>query len=120
MIYTSYFAKRSSELAKPHVICPICLYPPKPYIPNVYKPFAPTEQIIWDYKHGGSWAEYEEAFNRDVLSKLDPKKVREDLKTISAGLDLVLLCYEKSDEHCHRRLVREWLNQNGIPCKELA
>lgn len=39
---------------------------------------------------------------KQVLSKLDPLEVYNDLD------GLVLLCYEKNDEFCHRHIVAEW------------
>lgn len=32
--------------------------------------------------------------------------------------DICLLCYEKPEDFCHRRLVSDWLNENGISCVE--
>ncbi len=46
---------------------------------------------------------YVKEYYRQVLSKLDPKEV---LKKIPDGS--ILLCYEKSDEFCHRHLVAFW------------
>lgn len=38
------------------------------------------------------------------------------------GLDyhpnIVLLCYEKPTDFCHRHLVAQWLIENGFECKE--
>jgi len=40
------------------------------------------------------------------LDVLDAKKVYEEL-----GEDSILLCWEKSGDFCHRRLVAEWLEK---------
>ena len=32
--------------------------------------------------------------------------------------DICLMCYEKPSDFCHRHLVANWLNENGIECKE--
>ncbi len=37
----------------------------------------------------------------------------------SGGLPLVLLCYECSDEFCHRHVLRRWLAGRGVRVKEL-
>ena len=47
---------------------------------------------------------YVEEYYKQVLSKLDPQLVYNDLKYD------VLLCYEEGTEFCHRHLVAEWLN----------
>lgn len=67
---------------------------------------APTQPLLDAYKkHKGSWAVYEEGFlglmaERQVERKL-PKELFEDRT--------VLLCSEHTPEHCHRRLVVEYL-----------
>ena len=38
----------------------------------------------------------------------------EDAWYNNKNFDIVLLCYEKPDEFCHRHLVAEWFNRNGI------
>jgi len=51
----------------------------------------------------------------EVLDKLDPKEVYEEL-----GEDAILLCWEEPGEFCHRHLVAEWLMKHlGIEIKEL-
>ena len=37
-----------------------------------------------------------------------------------AGLDkdIVLLCYERPTDFCHRHLVSAWFREHGIECKE--
>jgi hypothetical protein len=65
--------------------------------------------------------EYEILYRDQVLSKLDPQKVYDDL-----GEDAILLCHEKWDDiksgkaFCHRRIVAEWLEEElGIEVPEL-
>ena len=31
---------------------------------------------------------------------------------------IALICYEKPTDFCHRHLVADWLNKNGIECEE--
>lgn len=45
---------------------------------------------------------------------LNPNDILKEL-----GEDAVLLCYEKPGDFCHRHLVSQWLNENGIRCSEL-
>lgn len=66
---------------------------------------APTKEILDAYKGGGSWEDYEQAFgqlliHRSVDSELTPASFRQRT---------VLLCSEPSADHCHRRLVAEYL-----------
>jgi uncharacterized protein (DUF488 family) len=70
---------------------------------------APTQDLLDDYKKkGGSWDDYERRFiglmrERRVEATLDPG----DFETPT-----VLLCSEATAEHCHRRLVCEYLAQH--------
>lgn len=68
---------------------------------------APTQEMLDRYKKlRGSWAEYEKEFvdliaRRAVERKFSPESF--------AGA--CLLCSEDKAEHCHRRLVAEYLKQ---------
>ena len=45
---------------------------------------------------------YIREYYREILSKLDPEKIYKELD------NSFLLCYEKSDEFCHRHIVAAW------------
>jgi uncharacterized protein (DUF488 family) len=71
---------------------------------------APSEEILAAYKkqRNISWEEYEERFlrlmeKRGIENALD----QEDFKQRTA-----LLCSEATAEHCHRRLVVEYLSRH--------
>jgi uncharacterized protein (DUF488 family) len=67
---------------------------------------APTQEIIDHWrKKKGSWAEFERSFlalmaQREVESRIDRRLF---------AIPAVLLCSEPTAEHCHRRLVLEYL-----------
>lgn len=68
---------------------------------------APTQEILDAYKkNGGYWTTYE----RQFLALMTQRRVEEtlDKKVISGGC---LLCSESTPEHCHRRLVAEYLGE---------
>ena len=68
---------------------------------------APTPEILDAYKkHSGDWTVYEKEF----LALLKSRHVEEtvDKKIIDGGC---LLCSEVTPEHCHRRLVAEYLQK---------
>ena len=57
---------------------------------------------------------YTRRYYDEVLSKLDPRQVYEEL-----GPNAILLCWEAPGEFCHRRLVAQWLSENlGIDIPE--
>jgi len=69
--------------------------------------FAPTQEILDDYKKKkGSWAEYERRF-RDLMTKRMVSQVAANI----LREDDCLLCGEHTPEHCHRRLIAEHLQE---------
>ena len=68
---------------------------------------APTREILDTYRNGGGWAGYEGAF----LDLLRERRVEETLDRDLFKGPTVLLCSEAGPEHCHRRLVLEYLDR---------
>ena len=79
---------------------------------------APTKQMLDDYKKkGGDWSTYETRF-------LDLMRARRVEQTVARDTlaDGCLLCSEDTPEHCHRRLVAEYLERHwgGIDVTHLG
>lgn len=74
-----------------------------------YRPIpemAPEEALLKKYRDDSAWGDYEIAFNallqhRDLINSLD--------KTWWQNHHACLLCSENEPEHCHRRLVAEYM-----------
>lgn len=67
---------------------------------------APTQELLDAYKkHKGSWDNYERGF----LSLMAERRIEQALDRSSFARRTVLLCSEPTAEHCHRRLVAEYL-----------
>ncbi len=67
---------------------------------------APTQDLLDSYKkQRGAWADYERAF----LALLAERHVETALPRDLFAVPAVLLCSEPTAEHCHRRLVLEYL-----------
>ena len=84
----------------------------------VHEPrLAPTREILDAYRKGGGWPNYERAF----LDLLRERRVEETLDRDLFEVPTVLLCSEASAEHCHRRLVLEYLDREwkGVRAKHL-
>lgn len=62
---------------------------------------------------------YIEEFNKQVLKGLSQEEVARDLRA-KFGENVVLLCYEKPDEFCHRHIVGEWFRRAQIPVEEFS
>jgi uncharacterized protein (DUF488 family) len=78
---------------------------------------APTREILDAYRNGGGWTAYERAF----LDLLRERRVEETLERNLFDVPTVLLCSEAKPEHCHRRLVLEYLDRewSGIQAVHL-
>ena len=75
---------------------------------------APSAELLLETKAGKvSDAEYEERYIRETLSKLDPQEIARKYK------DSIFLCYESSEDFCHRQIVSAWLNENKVPVEEV-
>jgi len=67
---------------------------------------APTQDILDAFKkRKGSWEIYEEAF----LNLMRSRQVESQLSKDRFSKKTVLLCSEATPEHCHRRLVLDYL-----------
>ena len=67
---------------------------------------APNQEMLDTYKkQKGSWQDYERRF----LALMSHRKIEECLDKTMFNIPTVLLCSEHTPEHCHRRLVLEYL-----------
>lgn len=117
MIYTSYFA--SKKYNKNQGIS-ISRYN-KFWQGEVYSELFPSTSLLAWWKSLSEEAQkcqdyqqiYFEAYKQETLAKLDPNKVAAELE------GRVLLCYEKSENFCHRHIVAAWLRHFGYIVEEL-
>ena len=67
---------------------------------------APTQEMLDAYKKKkGAWAEYE----REFLSLMKERQIEDTVDRALFEVPAALLCSEETAEHCHRRLVLEYL-----------
>ena len=106
-VYTSYFAKLKKILDEGYFPISITRYPPKGIDVAKLKVFAPSEELLRKIKSGEiDETEYEKIYRKE-MEKFDFNLVWERLEQISeinGKKDLVLLCYEKSGDFCHRHI----------------
>ncbi len=67
---------------------------------------APTDELLSQYRDDKSWSQYEIAFNqllqeRNLITQLE--------RNWWASNPACLLCSEHEPDHCHRRLVAEYM-----------
>ena len=103
---TSYFGNKN-VVADPAAVS-IARWSPKWWgSRRRYISLAPSPSLLGRSKAGLPWQAYVEEYKREVLDRLDPKEVYEELK------DSIVMCWEKPGEKCHRRLVAEWI-ENAV------
>jgi hypothetical protein len=107
---TSYFAKsKKTEGAVSIAIgTPWWAQMPK------YVELAPSWEMVQELKAEGNIELYTERFYDQILGKLSAEKIYIDLE------HAILLCWEKYDKFCHRRLVAQWIKSElGIFVPEI-
>jgi len=68
---------------------------------------APTQDVLDDYKkRKGIWQDYERRF----LQLMEQRKIEEKIDRQLFEVPTALLCSEATAQHCHRRLVLEYLS----------
>lgn len=93
---------------------------------NSYTALAPKKDFFrtWKDNKGGLSEDennlyYMTEFYKKVLLPLSPEKVLNDLSQF--GDNVVVLCYENSNDFCHRHLVAAWLEKElNIKIPEIA
>lgn len=115
-IFTSYHAKAVQLIEMG--LTPISISVQFPRFSKIkyasYKELGPTYAML-----KMSLDDYDKLF-QEILGKLDPVKVHTHLTNLSQGKDIVLLCFEKDLNDCHRKQVGEWLEKKlQITVKEI-
>lgn len=119
MIYTGYFAKTKKYIEAGLTPISIAGRAPSFYDGIEYKKLAPKYALFAAYKSGElNEFQYAEGFKELTLDPLSQKQVEEELYELSNGNDVVLLCYEKQGDFCHRHLVADWLENAFIRVDE--
>lgn len=116
-IYTSYFAMLK-KIPSDIVPISIAISTPKWYTGLCYKKIAPDYQTVEKYKKDGNITEYKKEY-WNKIKHLTVQGIVKDLEKISKGKDVVLLCYEKSEDFCHRHLIAKWFEKENIVVTEM-
>lgn len=113
-IYTSYFAKYK-ELPEDLTAVSICRFTPW-WVGDMssYTKLAPTTNLLLGYKHGRvTKEEYIEEYKRETLYRVPVPKILEELTALlqEGHTGIVLFCYEKPHDFCHRHIVAEHITK---------
>lgn len=113
---TSYFSKvKQLEESGEKNLVSIAGKSPEWYGGSKYENLAPKYEW-WKQWHDGNLTndEYATLYKETTLDKLNPQEVADEL-----GKDAILLCWEAPGKFCHRHVVAEWFNENGIKTVEI-
>ena len=123
-IYTTYFSKIR---LLPGDVVPISISMKSPdwYKGLEYKKLAPKFNFFMEWKRNKNNGYYIDHYYSEVLNKLNPEKVIEDLINLIPSdheiNGIALVCYEKPGIFCHRHIVAHWLIKNiGIKVLEFS
>ena len=116
MIYTSYFSSKKYKPEEGVSIARWCKF----WTGLRFEALAPsTELISWwkslspEAQETTAAKQHYTSLYRAQLYKLNPAEVA----TILEGK--TLLCFEKTEDFCHRHIVAQWLRDAGFECEEI-
>lgn len=121
-IYTGYYAQMKKYVQADLVPVSIAYLMPVWYMGETCFELAPPRQLLKKYKDGILTPEgYTEEYKVFLDNEVKWSKVLKKLRGISSkhkGKDLVLCCYEKPEDFCHRHILAEYLTDTGIDVQE--
>ena len=113
-ITTGYFAQMTKYIKNGYTPISICGKAPGFYEAEgfkQYKKLAPKYNFFIEWKQGIIDNDgYIVRYLNYVLRGLNPKEVYKELFELSNHNKIVLLCYEKPFDFCHRHIVADWLS----------
>lgn len=122
-MYTGYFSKLKKYTDANLTPVSITLWAPDWYKGLQYKKLAPKLEFFNEWKNGAHKGDndyYVKEFTHQVIAKLDAFAVVSELEKMT-GVDdskIILLCYEKPKDFCHRHIVAKWLTMYSFDTKE--
>lgn len=115
MVYTSYFGGLKKLKADPSRVICVARYLPRELNCKQALELAPTAELLKEYKAGRlTDLDYVLKYKAEVLDKLDPAEI------VAKYDNMILCCYEKPTDLCHRHCIRLWLTAAGYSCEELG
>ena len=113
-MYTGYYAKIKEYKEAGLIPVSIAGKAPDWYDGLEYKKLAPKWEFFNEWKNGshkGDNEYYISHFKKEVLDRLSVPLVISTLMGMTNTIDnVILLCYEKPGDFCHRHLVADWIN----------
>ena len=123
-VYTTYLAKMKHA---PKDAMKVIIMRCPPYIEDkedvIHMPsLSPTNKLFSRYRKDKDWPSFEESFKDQMYNEPEIMKSIELLMELlddPEGNDVCLVCCEKDNAVCHRRLIAEYLESLGYKWEEL-
>ena len=106
-IYTTNYTKASRLSNKHYLKVSISLIRPKEFNGMQINSFAPSKELLTDYKNGLSEQEYETRYREQIDKLSDIYAFFKIMAKQAKGRDILLLCYEKKSAFCHRHILSD-------------
>lgn len=111
MIYTTYYANLKNIPTDAVIYAISNGVPAGITIPHLWQA-VPSWGDVQQYKRTGDW----EQFRSRYVQLLEFRKPSAWSELINSSKDIVLVCYEKCPDRCHRSLLAKWLNEHYGLC----
>lgn len=113
MIYTGYYAKLNKYEEAGLIPVAISGTIPEFYTNRLrYSDFAPRYSFFKAWRAGEIDNFEYTIMYKDYLDTLDKKEIKEDFDSPHKCSNMILLCYEKTGDFCHRHILADWLEEN--------
>lgn len=106
-IYTSNYTKARRLSDKHYLKVSISYFRPREYKGMHIQSLAPSKDLLEDYKNGLTPEEYEPRYREQINKLNDIHALFEIMAKQSKGRDILLLCYEKAGDFCHRHILSD-------------
>lgn len=105
LVKTSYFANWRNF---PTDFEPIGItrFPPKWWKGKNFLMLAPSQNLLFNYKNNNI---SQEEYKKIYLKELEDNKLTPEIILNHLPIKVILLCYEKPNEFCHRHILADWL-----------
>lgn len=106
-IYTTNYTKASRLSNKHYLKVSISQYRPREFKGMQINSFAPTKELLAEYKNGLSEQEYVTRYREQINKLSDIYSFFKIMAKQANGRDILLLCYEKKNAFCHRHILSD-------------
>jgi len=119
LIYSSYYDNVPNLSKDDYTFVRVSRKEPPEWFLNSYdyvdmsSAFGPTELMLKDCHPLENWEVFEPRYKKEILAVLNKEDTVNELEKIytkHGNKPLLLLCYETSQQNCHRHLIADFLN----------